>query len=431
ASFEVVEPELAFEVFVHSLGSPTLFEDANDFLFAHTPRERGEDELARLRVAVEPLGNEPERLAIGERDSVVVKCLDANEAEAAAKRLIRSFAPGESSKLALHSNRQLARRRRLAADLVASIESHDARRRRDADAEVEAVRAQHVSKTGIRAVGAVEQHDVAGDLRGHRALDHVERQIVFRSEDDVLGDARFGAPSGVVGPRLGQVELEVDGDLLRVTRDCEADSDLAIRDFARRARVLPLHADRVFSLFQEAGVVDDPHRDRLALLDLLDGVPRGREPHGSIVPRCASEKMKQLVLNALRLLRVGARARSDRLGALALAVAENAERVHRERLALAPVFQVNADALSEELFEPCCRCDFGGIFGHEVHISRKALHGKVFDSSVRSAGSLTVRISSILSLSSVPLITSCAACHFSVSRARTSRSSAIFRWSSM
>lgn len=144
---------------------------------------------------------------------------------------------------------------------------------------------------------------------------------------------------------------------------------------------MPLDAYRVLSLFQEARVVDDPRRDRLALLDLLDGVPRGREPHGSIVPRSASEEVQQLVLNALGLLGVGARACGDRLGALALAVAENAERVHRERLALAPVFQMHADAISEELFEPCCRCDFGGIFGHEVHISRKGLHGKVFDSS--------------------------------------------------
>ena len=37
-------------------------------------------------------------------------------------------------------------------------------------------------------------------------------------------------PSRILGPALGQVELEVDGHVLGVRRDAEADADLAVRD---------------------------------------------------------------------------------------------------------------------------------------------------------------------------------------------------------
>src|SRR3989442_7870429 len=51
AAFEVVEPELALEIFVHSLGAPALLDDSNDFFFRHPSAQRGEDELGRLLFA--------------------------------------------------------------------------------------------------------------------------------------------------------------------------------------------------------------------------------------------------------------------------------------------------------------------------------------------------------------------------------------------
>ena len=71
--------------------------------------------------------------------------------------------------------------------------------------------------------------------------------------------------------------------------------------------------------------------------------------------------MQQFLVDVVRLLRVRTCASGDRLGALALAVAEDSERVHRKRLALAPILQVRADP-SEELLEPRGRGDLRGLW---------------------------------------------------------------------
>ena len=81
ATFEVVESELALQVLVHPLGAPALLEDPDDLLPAHAPRQRSEREFRGLLLAVDPLGNEPERIPIGDGDPVVVHGLHAHEAE--------------------------------------------------------------------------------------------------------------------------------------------------------------------------------------------------------------------------------------------------------------------------------------------------------------------------------------------------------------
>src|SRR5258706_15911947 len=63
AAFEVVEAELALEIFVHAFGAPALFEQANDFFFAHATWQRRKQELTRLLLVFGPLGDEPEWLA--------------------------------------------------------------------------------------------------------------------------------------------------------------------------------------------------------------------------------------------------------------------------------------------------------------------------------------------------------------------------------
>ena len=87
-------------------------------------------------------------------------------------------------------------------------------------------------------------------------------------------------------------------------------------------------------------------------------------------------------MNVIGLVRVRAAAGRDRLGALALSVTEDAERVHRERLTLAPILQVDANEV-EELFQAGCRCNFRRLMDHARHVSRNSLNGKVSGSSVR------------------------------------------------
>src|SRR5260221_3845718 len=117
-------------------------------------------------------------------------------------------------------------------------------------------------------------------------------------------------------------------------------------------------------LLEEARVIDDPGRDGLALLHGLDRVLRGFQPDCAIVPLAPAEKVAELAVNVVGLARVGACPGRDRLCALAFAVAEDAECVHRERLPLPPVLQVTSDA-AKDPFEPSRCGDFRDFLGHE------------------------------------------------------------------
>src|SRR5207249_7089213 len=61
----------------------------------------------------------------------------------------------------------------------------------------------------------------------------------------------------VVGPRLGQEQLEVDEALVAAPGHGEVDGDDAVVDLAGAAEVLALHAGGLVALLEAAGLVDD------------------------------------------------------------------------------------------------------------------------------------------------------------------------------
>lgn len=77
AAFEVVEPELALEIFVPAFGAPSFLENANDLLFGHAPRQGRERELGRPRFARGPLDDEPGGVVVGGHGAVVMRDLHA------------------------------------------------------------------------------------------------------------------------------------------------------------------------------------------------------------------------------------------------------------------------------------------------------------------------------------------------------------------
>ena len=163
-ALEVIEPEFSFEILVHALGSPALLEHADDLLLAQAPGQRREDEFGRFLFIFGPLGDEPERLAIGKSDAVVVRSLDADETEARTQFAFAAIAPDEPTKCFLRQRRQeLLDRFGLGVDAIGAIESHDPECRQYADGEVEAESADCVAKIGTVTVGAVGQDHVAGD----------------------------------------------------------------------------------------------------------------------------------------------------------------------------------------------------------------------------------------------------------------------------
>ncbi len=108
----------------------------------------------------------------------------------------------------------------------------------------------------------VARHPGDGDARRERPRQHRPRERRLGLERRVLWHARLRAPRAIVGPPLGQVQLPVEEGAPARRGVGEEDPDPAVLDPPRRAAVLPLHADRLATLLEEAGLVDD--QDRLS-----------------------------------------------------------------------------------------------------------------------------------------------------------------------
>jgi len=125
----------------------------------------------------------------------------------------------------------------------------------------------------------------------------------------------------------------------------EADADLAIGDLARGAGVLTLNADRVLALFEPAAVVDDPVFDRLALGQGVERAVGSDKADIAIAPVGIDHEVTEPLMQSIGLGGIGAGAGGDRLDALALGIAEQAERVQRERGAPLLVAEHVSDAI--------------------------------------------------------------------------------------
>ena len=171
-------------------------------------------------------------------------------------------------------------------------------------------------------IRGVRQDDSLGNAVGHGPVNHLHSQLGLGLEGDVLGDSGLLAASSAVGPGLGQVQLEVDGEVLGTSGDAEADANLAVGDFSRRAGVLSLHSHRMLALFEEAGVIDNPGFHGLALRHGGKGVPGSLPAHLPVAPAGVDGEVQQSLVHRVRLAGVRAGTGRNRLDALALPVPE-------------------------------------------------------------------------------------------------------------
>src|SRR5438876_4665906 len=361
AALEVVQAQLPLELLIGALGAPALLHDAHDLLLRHATRQRGEDELRWLRLAFQPLHHEPHRLSIAGVGAIVVGDFHTTKCEPRGELAARPLAPGQTPEGAVtESNPELLHCEGLAVATVDLVQRPDLHGGRDRDAHIQAEHPHGVSEVARPTIGGIDEHDVSGDLVFDGAGDEVEREVGLRLEYKVLGDSRLLASDDVVDPRLGHVEREVDGYVFVLRRDRQADADLAIADLPERARVLALHADRMLPLLRKAGVVDDPRRHRLLLLERRDDIARSLPPHAAVIPGTDSEEIQEPSLHALArrprrslfLIDAAGRASGNGLDALALALAEDAVRIQRERLLLLASRQTLADTAVEILPGP-------------------------------------------------------------------------------
>ncbi len=298
-SFEVVEAELALQVLVDALGAPALHDDADELSLGDVFGQGREEVVSGLLLAVAPLDEEPLGVALrvgaGRRDSP--------EGEAGGKILFCPFFSGAAAEAAplFDPQRQVPHAHRVASAARLRIEQANDRFGIDTDSVVETEFAQLLPEVARRPVGRVRQDGASRQTIVNRASDH-------------------GEP----------IELEIDGQVLGPRGDAEADADLTVGDLPCRARVLALHADGVTALLEEAGVVDDPGLDGLALVHGIERIARCDPAHFSVAPPRVADEVQKALMGGVHLPRVAANESSHRLDALALGVAEQPHRVDRE-----------------------------------------------------------------------------------------------------
>jgi hypothetical protein len=92
-----------------------------------------------------------------------------------------------------------------------------------------------------------------------------------------------------------------------------------------------LHTRRLTPLLEEPRVVDHPRADTLTRLHRVHRIARRKFSDGPVLPLRLSDEVQQVIVRALRPLRIVGGCRRQRLDALALMLAENPHRVERER----------------------------------------------------------------------------------------------------
>jgi hypothetical protein len=105
------------------------------------------------------------------------------------------------------------------------------------------------------------------------------------------------------------------------------------------------------------------------LLHRIDRMASGVSTHRCVRPARRAQEVDQPLVHRVRIVRRARRARRDRLHALALAVGEQAQRVHRKRCPLPFVAQVLAQAI-EVIVQRITRATLARFhlpFGSQLH----------------------------------------------------------------
>src|SRR5580658_11246361 len=263
ATLEVIEAQLALEIFVCALGAPALLDSSGELLARHRLRQSREDVMGDGAAALLFVNEQPLFFAA----SVLVgHRADSKRREAGAERALAPFSPGDLpvAVLANDCGSRLDAHRVGLGSVVA--DDHDARVLLDVDRVVETQIAHAVAEGPGIAVSTVREHQPSRHAGFDVAANEVERNLPLGPIAHVLWDVRGTAASAIVGPALRQVKVHVDGQMHRARRHRDAYANLAIPGLSERPAVLALYPRRHAPLLGETRVVDDPIVDRFAPL---------------------------------------------------------------------------------------------------------------------------------------------------------------------
>jgi hypothetical protein len=211
-AFEVVEPKLALQVLVDTLGSPSLHDDAYELPLADVLGQGGEEVVGGLGLTVAPLDEGPLDVRFG----VDAGRRDSPEREACGEVLLGALAPGAAAEAVpgFNSQREVADVHRVASEAGLRIGNQDEGLRNDADGILETQVTKLVTEVARRAVGRIREDDASWQPICEGSPDHGDPKLWLGLELDRIGDACLLPPCRNLGPALGQVEFEVDGYVL-------------------------------------------------------------------------------------------------------------------------------------------------------------------------------------------------------------------------
>lgn len=111
----------------------------------------------------------------------------------------------------------------------------------------------------VIAIYLITCNPAAGNCGVECPFEHPTCELRLRGKPGRFRNARSRAAGPIIDPRLWHIQLPVNEYAAAVARVTQEHTDLAILNTAGRATILALNAHGVFSLLQEACLVDDQY----------------------------------------------------------------------------------------------------------------------------------------------------------------------------
>src|SRR5262245_21565836 len=128
--------------------------------------------------------------------------------------------------------------------------------------------AEYIAFTGLASlpldnadpIDAIGRNPAKRHASGNGALDHLGGKLRLGRKADVTRHVCGLQASRIVDPALRQIERSIDEGMAVTRYVGSKNTDLTVRNFARRTSVLPRDPARSLALLEKAGFIDHQHR---------------------------------------------------------------------------------------------------------------------------------------------------------------------------
>src|SRR6266536_567020 len=314
----MIQSKRSLQLLVVSLDPPAQFRKPNELLHLGIGRHRRQPELRGPRFTVRPFGNQPFDLPRLVQVHIPVSRANPQPEKSRSHLTACSFSPADiaphprgSMSCNFQNWSRLPLRTASDSRWWAACSRFTLRRqwfhtRRPnrgfltySDHVWNLSLGQCIPERSDNAISCIGQDRRRGQSFCTQAVDHVQRDLPFGLELEILRHSCRKTSFRVFGPGLRQVEPIRRRHAHGFVGQRKTHGYLAVVLFSKYATVLPGHADRMLPLLGNPSVVDDPARDRTMTFHRIEHAVSGQSQHGRILP-CGirNEMMHRLVPRA-------------------------------------------------------------------------------------------------------------------------------------